>query len=91
MPAVKELQINGAAAAVEADSERTLLSVLRDEVIPLFYDRDADGLPRQWIEMMVESIATLAARFSAHRMVMDYVRKCYLVAAGGLSAEMNRR
>jgi starch phosphorylase len=60
-------------------------------VIPLFYDRDADGLPRQWIAMMVESIATLAPRFSAHRMVMDYVRHCYLPAAGGLSSDMNRR
>jgi glycogen phosphorylase len=37
---------------------------------------------------MVESIATLAPRFSAHRMVTDYVRKCYLVAAGGLSSDM---
>jgi starch phosphorylase len=68
-----------------------LIHVLRDEVIPLFYDRDADGLPQQWIQMMIESIATLAPRFSAHRMVMDYVRNCYLVAAGGLSSEMNRR
>jgi starch phosphorylase len=68
-----------------------LIKVLRDEVIPLYYDRDADGLPRKWIEMMVESIATLAARFSANRMVIDYVRKCYLVAAGGLSSEMARR
>jgi starch phosphorylase len=70
---------------------QNLVRVLRDEVIPLFYERDADGLPRQWIEMMVESIATLAPRFSAHRMVMDYVRSCYLVAAGGLSSEMTRR
>ena len=65
--------------------------VLRNEVVPLFYERDADGLPRQWIDMMIESIVTLAARFSAHRMVSDYVKKCYLVAAGGLSSEMNRR
>jgi starch phosphorylase len=70
---------------------QNLVKALREEVIPLYYDRDADGLPRRWIEMMVESIATLAPRFSAHRMVQDYVRKCYLVAAGGLSSEMNRR
>jgi len=70
---------------------QNLIRTLRDEVIPLYYDRDADGLPRRWIEMMVESIATLAARFSANRMVIDYVRKCYLVAAGGLSSEMIRR
>jgi starch phosphorylase len=74
----------------ERDAQN-LMRVLRDEVIPLFYERDADGLPRRWIEMMVESIATLAPRFSAHRMVMDYVRSCYLVAAGGLSSEMTRR
>ncbi|HEY3395992.1 MAG TPA: alpha-glucan family phosphorylase, partial [Lacipirellulaceae bacterium] len=70
---------------------QNLLRVLREEVIPLYYERDADGLPQQWISMMVESIATLAPRFSAHRMVMDYVRNCYLVAAGGLSSEMTRR
>jgi starch phosphorylase len=74
----------------DARDAQNLLRVMRDEVIPLFYDRDADGLPRQWIDRMVESIATLAPRFSAHRMVQDYVRKCYLVAAGGLSSDMNR-
>jgi glycogen phosphorylase len=68
-----------------------LFTVLRDEVIQMFYDRDADGLPREWISRMVESIATLSARFSAHRMVMDYVRHCYLTAAGGLSSEMNKQ
>jgi starch phosphorylase len=70
---------------------QNFIRVLREEVIPLYYDRDADGLPQQWIQMMVESIATLAPRFSAHRMVQDYVRQCYLPAAGGLSSEMYRR
>ena len=45
----------------DARDAQNLIKVLREEVIPLFYDRDADGLPRQWIDMMVESIATLAA------------------------------
>ncbi|NOZ39854.1 MAG: glycosyltransferase family 1 protein, partial [Planctomycetes bacterium] len=63
----------------DRDADR-LMHVLRDEVIPLFYDRDADGLPQEWIGRMTDSIATLAARFSAHRMVMDYVEKSYLVA-----------
>jgi starch phosphorylase len=70
---------------------RDLIRVLADEVIPLFYQRDADGLPRQWIERMTNSIATLAPRFSAHRMVIDYVQKAYLVAAGGLSSDMTVR
>jgi starch phosphorylase len=75
----------------DARDAAALLAVLRDEVIPLFYDRDVDGLPREWIGRMSESIATLAARFSAQRMVMDYLRNCYLVAAGGLSSDMSKQ
>ncbi len=63
---------------------------LEEEVIPLFYDRDVDGLPRQWIRRMMRSISSLAWRFSAHRMVMDYVNSAYLGAAGGVSCEMSR-
>ena len=68
-----------------------LIRVLTEEVVPLFYARDADGLPQAWIARMTNSIATLAARFSAHRMVTDYVQKAYLVAAGGLSSDMSAR
>lgn len=75
----------------DARDAEDLLRVLEEEVIPLFYDRDADGLPRRWIERMINSIVTLAARFSAHRMVTDYVQKSYLVAAGGLSSDMSVR
>lgn len=72
------------------DADR-LFDVIHDEVIPCFYKRDADGLPREWIERMTDSIATLAARFSAQRMVKDYVKLCYLPAAGGMSSEMSMR
>ncbi len=68
-----------------------LFRVLENEVIPLYYDRDADGLPHRWIRHMKNSIASLAWRFSAHRMVMDYVRSGYLPAAGGVSCEMSVR
>ncbi len=75
----------------DARDAEDLMRVLTEEVVPLFYDRDADGLPQEWISMMADSIATLAARFSAHRMVMDYVERSYLVAAGGVSAQMDMR
>jgi starch phosphorylase len=68
-----------------------LFRVLETRVVPLFYDRDSDGLPRHWIQMMVNSISSLAWRFSAHRMVADYVRACYVPAAGGLSCDMSIR
>lgn len=68
-----------------------LYRVLEGKIIPLYYDRDIDGLPRAWIKMMMNSISSLAWRFSAHRMVMDYVRSAYLPAAGGVSCDMNSR
>ena len=68
-----------------------LYRVLREEVIPLFYQRDQDGLPRGWIKRMKRTIRTLGWRFNADRMVMDYTQKCYIPAAGGTSSEMRRR
>jgi len=75
----------------DARDAADLYRVLEEEVIPLFFDRDADGLPLQWIDRMMNSIDSLASRFSAHRMVMDYVQHAYLPAAGGLSCEMTIR
>jgi starch phosphorylase len=68
-----------------------LYRVLKEQVIPLYYERDIDGLPRAWIKRMMYSIASLAWRFSAQRMVMDYVKSAYLPAAGGVSCVMNMR
>ncbi|MBZ5655778.1 MAG: alpha-glucan family phosphorylase [Acidobacteriia bacterium] len=65
-----------------------LLRVLREEVIPLYYQRDRDGLPRGWIKRMKRTIRTLGWRFNADRMVMDYTLKCYVPAAGGTSSDM---
>jgi starch phosphorylase len=65
-----------------------LLRTLREQVIPLFYQRDRDGLPRGWIQRMKRTIRTLGWRFNADRMVMDYTTKCYIPAAGGTSSDM---
>ncbi len=67
-----------------------LYRVLHDEVIPLYYQRDRDGLPRGWIKRMKRAIRTLGWRFNADRMVMDYTQRCYLPAAGGTSSDMRR-
>ncbi len=65
-----------------------LYRVLRDELIPLYYSRDRDGLPQGWIKRMKRTIRTLGWRFNADRMVMDYTQKCYVPAAGGTSSEI---
>ena len=72
----------------DARDGEALLRVLRDEVIPMYYDRDRDGLPRVWIARMKRAIRTLGWRFSADRMVTDYVLKSYIPAAGGTSSDM---
>ena len=73
----------------QRDAE-SLFDVLEHEVVPLFYDVDEHGLPMNWIERMMNSVSTLAWRFSAHRMVADYTRDAYLPAAGGLSCKVER-
>jgi starch phosphorylase len=65
-----------------------LYRVLETTVVPLYYERDEDGLPRGWIERMKSAIRSLGWRFNADRMVMDYVRESYMHAAGGSSCAM---
>jgi starch phosphorylase len=76
------------AAVQDARDATDLYRALETTVVPLYYDRDEDGLPRGWIERMKRAIASLGWRFNADRMVMDYVREGYLPAAGGMSCEM---
>ena len=63
---------------VEAEA---LYELLEREVIPTFYDRGADGLPRRWIARMRASLATLCPVFNTHRMVREYTERFYLPAA----------
>lgn len=63
--------------------------VMVEQVIPLYYQRDDDGLPQGWIAFMKRAIRTLGWRFNADRMVMDYVANTYIPAAGGLSCDLS--
>ena len=65
----------------------SLYKVLEDDVVPMYFDKDSHGMPRRWVQYMMNSIASLAWRFSAERMIADYVRQAYLPAAGGVSCE----
>jgi len=64
---------------------------LEDEVVPLFYDRDAEGVPRGWIARQKNAIQTLAWPFNAHRMVIDYAMGCYLSAVEGATSSFPGR
>jgi starch phosphorylase len=71
-------------AATQDDHDAdALYDLLEREIIPLFYDRDRDGLPRAWIQRVRTSMARLIPRFSAERMVREYVTQLYVPRAGG--------
>ncbi len=57
-----------------------LWRVLEEEVIPLYYQRDQDNVPRGWVAMMKEAIRTVGPNFSTRRMVKDYTNRYYVPA-----------
>jgi glycogen phosphorylase len=59
-----------------------LYRILEEEVVPLYFERDADGIPRGWIEKMRRSTATTLWNFSTTRMLQQYTEQLYLPAAG---------
>jgi starch phosphorylase len=65
-----------------------LYGTLEKEVIPLYYGRGEDGIPRGWIKRMKHAIRSLGGRVSADRMVKDYAERVYLLpAASATSAD----
>jgi len=59
-----------------------LYRILETEVVPRYYDRDRNGLPKEWVELMRRSIASTIWRFSTTRMLHEYAERLYLPAAG---------
>ncbi len=59
-----------------------LYRILEDEVVPRYYERDADGLPKLWLELMRRAMSTTIWRFSTTRMLHEYSELLYLPAAG---------
>ena len=70
----------GAAAdpgAVDAADADALYNLLETEIVPAFYDRDANGIPRRWLPVVREAIISVTPRFSARRMVKQYAETMY--------------
>ncbi|HJR92845.1 MAG TPA: alpha-glucan family phosphorylase [Acidimicrobiia bacterium] len=63
--------------AADAHDADDFYRILADEVAPMYYDRDDDGIPQEWVERMRRSIMSSLVRFSSHRMVADYVDLAY--------------
>jgi starch phosphorylase len=76
--AVGSVEDEGAQEETDRRDAESLYRVLETEVVPVFYERDAAGLPRRWVSMMRRAIQTLAPAFNSDRMVRDYTARLYL-------------
>jgi starch phosphorylase len=65
---------------VDAADAAAIYELLENEIVPAFYDRDANHIPRRWLQYVKQAIATVAPRFSARRMVKEYVDTLYAPA-----------
>jgi starch phosphorylase len=77
---------HGEDADWDAHEVESLYALLEQQVVPEFYNRDAQGLPSQWLERVRESMATLTPEFSASRAIREYTDNHYLSAAAGYNA-----
>ncbi len=68
-----------AEAQDEADAE-SLYTTLENEIIPLFYARDAHNVPLEWVSRAKEAVRTITPQFSTRRMLKEYIERLYLPA-----------
>jgi starch phosphorylase len=74
-------------AAQDAADAEALYRLLEEQVVPTFYERDQQGVPRRWVQMVKEAIRTIAPRFSTRRMLKEYVERMYLPAIETLTSK----
>lgn len=63
------------------DDAASLYSLLEDKVIPLYFERDSEKLPHNWLLRVRKAMQTLIAQYSSHRMLLDYLLDYYIPAA----------
>jgi starch phosphorylase len=74
---------DGAPADQDAHDAAAVFDLLEREVIPLFYERDDDGIPRRWLSRVKRAMHSLIPRFSAQRMLREYTETIYRDGSGG--------
>lgn len=72
---------HGTDLAWDAAEANALYDLLENEVIPEFYNRDKEGMPKDWIKRIRESMAKLTPQYSANRAVREYTERFYIPAA----------
>ncbi len=65
----------------EEETALLLFDTLERRVLPMFFDRDASGVPQRWIDRMIVAASRLARMFSSERMLTEYLEQCYVPGA----------
>jgi len=79
--AIGDGEEHGDDPAFDAKDAQALYERLENQIGPLFYQRDQNGMPREWIKRIRESMAVLTPQYSASRAVRDYTTRFYIPAA----------
>jgi len=65
----------------DVEDANEIYSLLENTIVPLYYKRDTEGIPHEWVNVAKEAIASVGAAFSARRMMQEYTEKLYVPAA----------
>jgi starch phosphorylase len=77
--AVGDVEAQYASEYEQNDADATsIYELLENQIVPLYYDRDINGVPKKWMQWVKESIRTVAPQFSMTRMIKDYTRDLYV-------------
>ena len=71
--------------AHDAAEAKQLMDLLEFDILPMFFDRDAEGRPLRWLDDVSRSIEAMAPQFSAQRMVREYTDRLYTPAGAAVS------
>jgi starch phosphorylase len=68
---------------IDEQDHDALFMILEREVVPMYYERDDQEMPRRWIRMMKHAMRAVGAYFTTDRMVREYTEQCYVPALSG--------
>jgi len=77
------LPLSSGAKEPDEDDASHLYEILEQEIVPLYYDRDEEGLPREWLKRMKHALFEAGLHFTAARMVKEYTRNYYIPTLRG--------
>lgn len=78
--AIPPVMTNGDPDAADADR---FYRILEEQIVPVYYTRDAEGIPHAWVQKMKHAIRVAGEKFTARRMVRDYVDRYYVPSMHG--------